>query len=139
MHSNRSRSYDSLLREEQKCSTQDYYPTNVHLTPLSENLLQKLAETESSVNRIASQLSFLKDYIKHELIRDEFSPVAVAHLEMERNRLLEQLDSFDLVNRDLKAHLYEVNMSQVNCAQDSEGSALLSRQIDALEAENHVS
>lgn len=139
MCSNRSRSCDSLSREEKRCCPLMESLPRVNLNPQSEILLQKLVEVESVGNRITSQLSFLKDYIKHELVAHEFDPIAVAHLELERNRLLDQLDAFELINRDLKAHLYEMNLNQMNCDANLNRTESLMKQIESLEAENHVS
>jgi hypothetical protein len=135
MINSRSRSCDSILKQEDHdCRTFPF----INLNPQSDILIQKLFETESNANRIASQLSFLKDFIKHEILSNDFDPMSIAHLEMERNRLLDQLDSFSMVFNELKAHLYEMNLNQVNGINCNEKNEMLLKQLESLEAENQV-
>ena len=135
MINSRSRSCDSTIKQENHdCRIFPY----INLNPQSDILIQKLFETESNANRIASQLSFLKDFIKHEILSNDFDPMSIAHLEMERNRLLDQLDSFSMVFSELKAHLYEMNLNQVNNINNNEKNEMLLKQLESLEAENQV-
>jgi hypothetical protein len=132
MINTRSRSCDSILKQE------DHDFPFINLNPQSDILIQKLFETESNANRIASQLSFLKDFIKHEILSNDFDPMSFAHLEIERNRLLDQLDSFSMVFNELKAHLYEMNLNQINGINCNEKNEMLLKQLESLEAENQV-
>jgi len=146
----RSRSYDSglLSRNGHKLHRED--EPFVQLNPQSDLLNQKLIEIDSAANRIASQLSFLKDFAKHELLamvhcssQESKSMMVIAHLELERNRLLDQLDSFAMIYREFKAHLYEMNLNLAsngtNIHQENHCIDSFQKQIESLEAENQVS
>ena len=162
--SNRSKSFDSFLRESHSPCPR-YRPTGrsnshdqrfhrslspplikflpVHCAAIanSDHLVKKLVETEISANEIARQLSLLKDFLKIELINPQkyLNPLNVKHLENERNRLLDHLNAFEFLNHDLKKTILDVTNSATSgdLRRMQENDELV-KHIDALEHENHV-
>ena len=109
----------------------------------SELLEEKLNETETHINRIVHQLTLMKDFL---ILETSVPPhvlpnvdLIISRYELDRNKLLGQLDLFEFANRDLRdiIHILKSHKSVNDIRHTQENSALL-KQIEALEKENNV-
>lgn len=111
----------------------------------SELLEEKLNETEAHIGTIAHQLSSLRDFLIVEttsippqnVIHD--SSLIIGRFEVDRNKLIRQMELFEFANRDLRdiIHSLKSHKSANDVRQLQENTALV-KQIDALQIENNV-
>ncbi len=81
----------------------------------------------------------LKDYLALNSPHQFLNPHTIAHLDSERNKLLENLELFEMGTLDLKDSIYSLTspacMNQLQCMEENE---LLLQKIDTLEFEKNV-
>ena len=81
----------------------------------------------------------LKDYLALNSPHQFLNPHTIAHLDSERNKLLDNLELFEMGTLDLKDSIYSLTrpacMNQLQCMEENE---MLQQKIDALEFEKNV-
>ena len=111
----------------------------------SELLEEKLNETEAHACTIAHQLLSLRDFLivettnlpPHNVIQD--SGLIIGRFEVDRNKLVRQMELFEFANRDLRDIIHNLKSQKtINDVKQLQENTALVKQIDALQIENSV-
>jgi hypothetical protein len=111
----------------------------------SELLEEKLNETEAHACTIAHQLLSLRDFLivetsnlpPHNVIQD--SSLIIGRFEVDRNKLIRQMELFEFANRDLRDIIHNLKSQKtINDVKQLQENTALVKQIDALQIENSV-